>query len=326
MPNDVKPIFIFSLPRSGSTLLQRVLAAHERIATASEPWLLLPYLYSLRQKGVYAEYGHRSTVKAIGDFCTMLPNGVQDYEEEVRRLALRLYSLASKQDAEYFVDKTPRYALVANEIMRMFPKGTFIFLWRNPLAIAASIMNSWANGKWNLFSYTVDLFTGLENLVATYERRRDRCLAVRYEDFVANPVEASRRVFAELSLDFDASIVRSFAKIELGGRMGDAIGTRTYRTVNREPLEKWRQILGNPFRKTWCRRYLRWIGRRRLRVMGYDMDEILAELGGIPSSTRFLASDLIRAAGGTLMCRMGLQIVLNQIGVLPSWHRMHRLT
>ena len=45
----IKPIFIFSITRSGSTLLQRVIAAHEGVATVSEPWVLLPYLYTLRE-------------------------------------------------------------------------------------------------------------------------------------------------------------------------------------------------------------------------------------------------------------------------------------
>jgi hypothetical protein len=39
------PLFLLSLPRSGSTLAQRILAAHGGIATTSEPWILLPYLY-----------------------------------------------------------------------------------------------------------------------------------------------------------------------------------------------------------------------------------------------------------------------------------------
>ena len=37
------PIFLFSLPRSGSTLLQRVLMSHKDIASVAEPWLMLPF-------------------------------------------------------------------------------------------------------------------------------------------------------------------------------------------------------------------------------------------------------------------------------------------
>ena len=37
----VKPVFLFSLPRSGSTMLQRALGRHPNIATLSESWFLL---------------------------------------------------------------------------------------------------------------------------------------------------------------------------------------------------------------------------------------------------------------------------------------------
>ena len=44
---SVTPVFIFSLPRSGSTLTQRVLTAHDGVASAAEPWVLLPLLQPL---------------------------------------------------------------------------------------------------------------------------------------------------------------------------------------------------------------------------------------------------------------------------------------
>ena len=89
------PLFLLSLPRSGSTLAQRILAAHQDIATASEPWILLPYLYTLRERGVYAEYNHRVLVRAVEDFCEVLPHGRDDYVAEIRELAVRLYRKAS---------------------------------------------------------------------------------------------------------------------------------------------------------------------------------------------------------------------------------------
>ncbi|MGH3139020.1 MAG: sulfotransferase, partial [Gaiellales bacterium] len=89
---SVRPVFVFSLPRSGSTLLQRMVATHPEIATASEPWILLPQLYALRETGIVAEYGHRTAARAIADFGDSLPGGRDDYLDEVRRSALALYN------------------------------------------------------------------------------------------------------------------------------------------------------------------------------------------------------------------------------------------
>ena len=73
----VQPVLLLSLPRSGSTLLQRLLGAHSEVATAPEPWVLLPFLYALRPDDVYAEYGHRVAVSAVAEFLDRLPDGVE---------------------------------------------------------------------------------------------------------------------------------------------------------------------------------------------------------------------------------------------------------
>src|SRR5438309_4568144 len=101
----IQPIFIFSVSRSGSTLVQRVIAAHEGVATASEPWLLLPHAYALRPDGVRAEYFHPLMARALQDFCATLPDGVEDYRRGIREFALGLYQRAAGDGARYFLDK-----------------------------------------------------------------------------------------------------------------------------------------------------------------------------------------------------------------------------
>ncbi len=53
---SLKPLFLFTLPRSGSTLCQRVLAAHPQIATTTEPHLLLPFFYAFKERELYGHY------------------------------------------------------------------------------------------------------------------------------------------------------------------------------------------------------------------------------------------------------------------------------
>src|SRR5436190_10218489 len=163
----IRPIFLFSVSRSGSTLLQRVIAAHDGVATVSEPWLLIPHAYTLRPDGVRAEYIHRLLVSAIGDFVEELPNGLDDYRREIREFAIRLYEKAAGSDARYFVDKSP-YNLVADEIIRLFPDGKFIFLWRNPLSIMASIIETFHEGRWSPTVCRTDMFVGLPRLISAY--------------------------------------------------------------------------------------------------------------------------------------------------------------
>lgn len=323
MSEQPTPLFLFSLPRSGSTLAQRILAAHEPIATASEPWVLLPYLYTLRKYGLYAEYNHLALVQAVEDFCKVLPRGREDYISEVRELAMRLYGKASPEGTRYFLDKTPRYHLISDEIVAAFPDGKYLFLWRNPLAVVASLIESWADGKWNLYRFKVDLFDGIDNLVRTYERHKDKAHAVRYEAIITNPEETWVEVFRYLDLPFSRSALDHFGNVELAGRWGDRSGQQKYAKVNTASLEGWRRTLNNPVRKNWCRRYLRWLGRHRLEVMGYDMDRLIADLDSLPASYRRVGSDVGRGCWGLVRDLAEPRILEQKLSKLPAWKRIH---
>lgn len=292
------PIFLFSLPRSGSTLVQRLLATHPDVATTAEPWILLPMLYSLRRPGVLAEYGHRTTVRAIEDFCRTLPAGREEYLDELRRMALALYAGAAGDDARYFLDKTPRYHLIAHEIMELFPQAKFIFLWRQPVAVAASVIESFGGGHWNLERYAVDLGDGLENLVAVSRPGDPRCLSLRFEDVVQESEHELGRLFEFLDLDPAAAQPDEFERISLPGRMGDRTGVREYSTVSAEPLDKWKETMGTWYRRRWSRRYLERVGPDRLRLMGYDYDALMGEVKRLGRTPRALPSDLARSAYG----------------------------
>ncbi len=287
---SVTPIFLFSLPRSGSTLVQRVLASHADVATASEPWLLLPFVYALRDRGVRSEYAAVPAARALNHFVEQLPGGLDDYLQELRSMAEHLYARAAA-GRPYFLDKTPRYHFVVDEMFRIFPDARFLFLWRNPLAVVASIVQTWTRDRWGLGRWRADLFEGLGRLVAAYEANRDRAQAVRFEDLVSGPA-GWPAIFAHLGLAYDPSVTSRFTEVQLDGEMGDKTGVTRYGGLSKEPIDRWQQAISNPFRKRWCRAYLAWIGERRLAVMGYDLDELIAQLEQIPDGSRRLGIDL----------------------------------
>ncbi|MDX6610211.1 MAG: hypothetical protein QOF85_2136 [Solirubrobacterales bacterium] len=291
---SIQPIFLFSVSRSGSTLVQRIIGAHEGVATASEPWLLLPHAYTLRRRGVDAEYVHPLLVTAIEDFCDGLPGGRDDYLDELRGFVLRLYEKSAGDGATHFLDKTPPYCLVAEEIMRLFPKGKFVFLWRNPLSVVASMIGTW--GPWYPTFMSNDLFIGMPRLIATYEANRDRVHAARFEDLSGGDEARWTELMDYLGIEFAADALAGFAKIELGGRMGDPTGRKQYSALSTEPQRKWKGTLANPLRREWCRRYLRFLGAERLATMGYDLDQIVGELESQAPSLDSFGPDLWRAA------------------------------
>ena len=290
----VKPLFIFSLPRSGSTLLQRVLATDGQIASVAEPWVLLPFVYTLRERGIRAEYSHQLANVALNDFIRELPNGRRDYLTAIGSAMNELYQKATKDiDARYFLDKTPRYALIADEIFEIFPEGKFIVLWRNPLAIIASIIETWGGGKWNVSRYKVDLFDGLANLLDSYQSHSKKVLAIQYESFLQSPETELSRIAEYLELKFDPDVLKKFSEVSFSGELGDPTGVKNYRAVDTAPLEKWKTVINNPLRKIWCRRYLRWLGEDRLKIMGYDLNELSRGLDSAVMSPRNLLTDCL---------------------------------
>lgn len=290
----MEPLFLLSLPRSGSTLLQRVLACHPEIETTSEPWLLLPLVYMFRKTGIKAEYDHEVMAIGLEDFCRQLSDKGIDRNGLVRDIALHLYERAGGS-AKFFLDKTPRYHLIVDELLSIFPSAKFILLWRNPLAVAASMMETWSDGKWNLHRFRIDLYDGLANLVRIYDKEPAKFFTIRFEDFVSEPEIHFRQILEHLELPFYESAIREFPNISFSGRLGDPTGIREYNAISKNSIYQWKNTLSNSWRKSWARRYLDWIGPVRLSMMGYRIEDLSRELSSTPLSSKHLFSDIARA-------------------------------
>ena len=276
----MRPIFLLSLPRSGSTMVQRVLGAHPQIATVSEPWLLLSPLYATLAEGVRAEYSHEIAAGALQDFCDALPGGRAEYRAAVRDFALKLYERAGGADAAYFLDKTPRYHAIAGELAEVFPDAKLVFLWRDPLGVLASFLDTFRAGRFEPYNFAFDLFDGVANLTTALSRVGERAHAVRYEDLVDGGGPEWRALFDYLELQFDASLVESFADTELRGRYGDRSSSQE---ITRDSLDTWRSTVDSRVSSAWCGYYIRWIGAERMAAMGYDHDAALRAIAGVPA-------------------------------------------
>ena len=293
-----RPIFLFSLPRSGSTLLQRLLAAHSAISTVSEPWLLLPLLDAPVEPKLTGPSDYDHYHAARGEFIRSLRGGVDTYRTAVSHFASDLYAAAAPTDVKYFLDKTPRYHRIADEIIHTFPEGRFIFLWRQPLAVAASMMHTWAEGRWNLYRFEDDLGPGLTRLATLARDRETQIVALKYEDLLLDPEKQLRRVLAYLDLPLEPHLLDGFASVCLKGRYGDQVGTVQYSELSTEPLDKWKAAFGNPLRRSWAQRYLASIDEQDLEFMGYSKLQLARDLEATPLDFSRLLSDAVRMSAG----------------------------
>lgn len=290
----MKPLFIFSLPKAGSTLLQRILGASPYISTATEPWILLPFIYIFKPNGIRSEYWHKASVTAIEDFIRDLPEGKKDYLIELKTFIYNLYKKSSDVNSSYFLDKTPRYSIISHEIMELFPEGKFIFLWRNPLAVVSSTIQRWYKGKWKIFISYIDFYKGISSLLDTYISKQADVHALNFENLLHDPYSEIQQICLYLNIPFTDEMLSAFHKTPLLGRMTEHTGSKVYKTnISKEPLTNWPSTFNNSYRRLWAKKYLNWIGEDRLKIMGYDYSELLSELRSNKNNKiNVLASDL----------------------------------
>ncbi len=273
------PVFIFSLPRSGSTLLQKILMTHSGIASIAEPWFLLPFVYSYRKQGILSEYSHVVSSKAVEDFINNLPGKEDDYLRELGKFAFSLYEKLCRQGEKYFLDKTPRYYNIIPEIARMFPGAKFIFLFRSPVQVMASVFNTWCGGRlYCYYNYQRDLVYGFKALSDGYRMLQDKAFALRYEDLVKEPDTLVRDICRYLEIDFEPDMLNSFYRQDTKGRMGDPDGVKRYKSITPETLEKWKKFFSTSYRKRFLIKYISLLDEQDFKVQGYDKQAVLDEV------------------------------------------------
>lgn len=269
-------IFIISQPRAGSTLLQLILGSHPHIHTMSEPWIMLHPLYALRQEGYQAEYGENLARIAVRDFFEALPMGEEKYIKGLRRTYAYLYEHALESSGKrYFLDKTPRYYFIIPELSRIFPKASYIVLFRNPLAVLCSILKIWVKGSWPLlYGYKNDLIRAPGLLCEGIRALGKQCVVVYYEKLVRNPESELQRICNTLGVEFLPKMI-TYGHHDLSNwSFGDQEGAHEYSRPAPENAEKWVQMLVHPQIWRLANEYLLFLGRETVDQMGYSYDEL----------------------------------------------------
>jgi len=318
----VTPLYLFSLPRSGSTLLQRLLAGHPSIATASEPWILLPLAGMVAGSGIrsYAEYSQRGACIAIEDLAARMPNGARDFEDAVRGFTLDVYRRAAGGETAYFLDKTPRYFLIIDFVLRVFPDAKAIVLLRNPLDVLSSVITTWGGDRLWLHNALLDLYRGPCAIHEALTQRPDRFLTVRYEHLVSDPEGICRRVCEHLGLEYDVRMLDGDAVAADSGRLGDKSANLSGSSVVQSSVNRWHEVLNTPVRRHFARRYLRRLGRETCATFGLDQAATLAELDRLKLRWDGVGADasaLVLSFLGPLLASTTVRDLWRRRGTLP---------
>jgi predicted O-methyltransferase YrrM len=135
---DQPPVFVVGAQRSGTTWLQRLLAAHPLLVAGQESHLFSAYLAPLWERWRLEEdlrsLGHRR----VGLGCTL---SEAQFLESLRRFARDAFAPLEgvKPGAVRLVEKTPDHALHLPLIHRLFPDAAVVHVLRDGRDVVASL-------------------------------------------------------------------------------------------------------------------------------------------------------------------------------------------
>ena len=192
---DVAPIFIIGLPRSGSTLLEQILASHSQVEGTHELTDLSRVVQEIPDILNLHAYFPKSLRKASQDGFGALG---QKYLNRTSKY---------RSGCPFFTDKNPNNFIYAGLIHLMLPNAVIIDARRHPLdSCLGSFKQLFAKGQ--TFSYELteiaDYYLQYDRLMAHWnEVLPGRVLDVRYEEVVNDLETQVRRILQHCGLPFE---------------------------------------------------------------------------------------------------------------------------
>ena len=225
------PVLILGLPRSGTTLVEQIVASHPGVRGGGEL--------------LFWEHEARAFAQVSDD--AMIPDAISRIAEEGLRVLREL-----DPNALRVTDKMPWNFRWAGLIHLVFPAARIIHVRRNPIDTCLSMFQTY-------FAPRPDFSTKAEDLVfyhAEYERvlahwravlPADRFLEIEYETLIAEPEQTTRRMIAFLGLEWDDACLhpeRNPRQVKTASKW------QARQAIYASALERWRRyepFLG-PFR------------------------------------------------------------------------------
>ncbi len=274
---DKNLIFLISQPRSGSTLTQKIIGTHSKVYTRSEPWIMLNQLSQFKQDGSYEKYDKPLENTGVTDFFSELPNGKQDYLDSLNNMYLSLYDkYLQKEDKQYFLDKTPRYYLIIDELIEVFPDAKFILLKRNPLAVLSSIINTWHGDDWyQLSKHRADLIDAVDNMIEASNKHNESLHIFFYENLLKEQTVTLKTIFKYIGIDFEEKVFNYNQNKSEKWRFGDPKNVYEKSGIDSTNDLKWTKGLDDLRYWRVMHDYLQYLGKEKFEQYGYNYDENL---------------------------------------------------
>lgn len=228
-----EPIFVMGMPRSGTTLVERIVSSHSAVTSAGE----------LQNFGVEVKRLSRESSPAMLDAATFRAAAGIDPAELGRRY-IESTRPGTGQSA-HFIDKLPHNFLYAGLIARALPNARMICLRRDPVDVTLSNFRQLFALRSPNFGYSFDLcdtaryYILFDRLMSFWHSRiPGRILEVEYEDIIEHQETQTRRLLDHCGLDWEPACLE-FERNAAPVATASVVQVRS--PIYRSSMQRWRR-------------------------------------------------------------------------------------
>lgn len=250
------PIFIVGVPRSGTTLLAAMLAAHpglscgpetyffRHLARQKSSWLCAKHAWPFRATDFLAELKYERG--SVADHYGVKRNDIETYLSKQKPSVKAILSAITEQymarvGKERWVDKTPEQLIWVADIRKHFPKSPIIRIIRDPRDVALSL----ARQPWgpNTFLESLLVWRRYDDLSAQFFNQDRNSYTIFYHKLVMSPKQELQRLCRFLAERFDDQMLQTWRSIIHVNRINEPWKDKAGTPVDTSRIGVWRRML-----------------------------------------------------------------------------------
>jgi tetratricopeptide (TPR) repeat protein len=231
--DNAEPIFVIGMPRTGTTLVDRILSSHSEVQSAGE---LGHFASALHRVG-------KVRARTLTESITNLGRDFDDWRELGRSYIESTRPVTGA--APHFIDKLPHNFLYAGFIARALPNAKLICVRRNPMDTCLSNFRQLFAPESAYHRYSYDMldtgkyFVRFDRLMQRWQQLfPERILEVSYEQLVESQESVTRQLLDFCGLKWEDACMH-FQSNE--GPVPTASAVQVRSALNRSSLARWKQ-------------------------------------------------------------------------------------
>jgi len=226
-------LFVVGMPRTGTTLVERILSKHSQVTSAGE----------LQHFGLLLKELSKTTSNKVIDKETILAAANIDFSQLGESYINSTRAITGK--TAKFVDKMPLNVLYAGFIISALPQAKIICLDRGPLDTIVSNYRQLFAVNFSYYNYAYDLNTTAQ-FYAQFKQLADLWLSlypenfylVNYEKLVNNPEQEAKKIIEFCGLDWQAQCL---AIHENSAPVATASAVQVRQPINNKAIGNWQK-------------------------------------------------------------------------------------